>query len=95
MNPALKIPTLQAAFLKVLIKAQKRREELGPLYWVIYERQAMQACVNTERRSTGLPLVTLEDVERVESMAEGHSDYSSKFALYCAELALGFKDIRP
>lgn len=87
MNRALKIPALQAEFLAVLSRAQERRSELGSA-WMVYERQVMLACVNAERKKAELPLVTLEDVERVEGGAAGHSDYSSKFALYCAELAL-------
>jgi len=55
----------------------------------------MRDAVNKERLDQGLALVTIESVERVETMAEGHSDYSSKFALYCAELALGLRDIKP
>lgn len=34
------------------------------------------------------PPLTSAQIERVEQWACGHSDYSSKFALYCAELVL-------
>lgn len=32
--------------------------------------------------------ITLEQVLRADRMAAGHSDYSSKLALYCAELSM-------
>jgi len=37
----------------------------------------------------GPPPVTIEDIKRVEGWAAGHSDYTFKFALYCAELSIG------
>jgi hypothetical protein len=40
--------------------------------------------------SVGRTDVTLEDVMRKELMASGHSDYHSKFALYCTELSRPF-----
>lgn len=78
---------LHGPFLAGLSAAQKWRS--SRVDWVLYERQTMRNLVNVERTAMGLPVVTLADVERVETQAEGHSDYSSKFALYCAELALG------
>lgn len=54
--------------------------------WNLFEMTAMRDIVNREREKNKLPLITLLDIRRVESMACGHSDYSSKFALYCAEL---------
>ncbi len=57
--------------------------------WVAFERQAMLDAVNLERRVRGLPHVTVAQVIRVENQACGHVDYGSKFALYCAELAMG------
>lgn len=62
------------------------KRELG---WVVFERERMLAAVNKERGRRGLPRLAVGDVERVERLAVGHSDYVSKFALYCAELALG------
>ncbi len=60
--------------------------ELG---WVAFERQVMFEAVNLERRVRGLPQVTLRQVIRVENQACGHVDYAHKYALYCAELAMG------
>jgi len=59
------------------------------LEWVVYERQMMLGMVNHLREERGLDDVTIEEIESVESMATGHSDYAKKFALYCADLAVG------
>lgn len=48
----------------------------------------MHQAVNKARADRGLPSVSLAEVARVEQQAFGHSDYTKKFALYCAELAL-------
>lgn len=55
--------------------------------WAAYERNRMRETVNAIRAERGLPPVPVEDVVRVERLAVGHSDYSRKFAYYCAELA--------
>jgi hypothetical protein len=57
--------------------------------WVGHERRVMHAAVNRWRCRLALPPVPLVEVERVERSAEGHIDYGSKFALYCADLAIG------
>lgn len=86
MNPVLRVPELRDAFLEALKEAQKLRSLGG---WTLRERKAMLTVVNEERKKGGMTPVTLEDVQRVENLTIGHSDYSSKFALYCAKLALG------
>lgn len=63
--------------------------------WVFHERETMWQEVNRQRSARGFPPVTLLDIKRVEQLAVGHVDYDSKFALYCAELSLGERDIRP
>lgn len=63
--------------------------------WVHYEREQMTTAVNAARTNRGLEPVTLEDVARVERMACGHVDYFQKYALYCAELAIGIKNPKP
>lgn len=63
--------------------------------WVHYEREQMTIAVNAARTNRGLEPVTLADVARVEQQAVGHVDYFAKFALYCAELAIGVKNPRP
>lgn len=55
--------------------------------WAAYERTRMHEKVNEIRAARGLSAVAVEDILRVERQAVGHSDYSRKFAFYCAELA--------
>lgn len=90
---------LAARFLDVLTEAQKERPQRDGLVeradgypeleWAAYERGVMQAEVNRVRAEGGREPIPLALVERVEGQAAGHSDYSFKFALYCAELAVG------
>ncbi|MFF8932398.1 hypothetical protein ACF1AO_34610 [Streptomyces longwoodensis] len=79
-----------------LAGAQEQREQRpdvvegpdGPeCEWAAYERIRMHEKVNEIRAERGLPAVPAEDILRVERQAVGHSDYSLKFAFYCAELA--------
>ena len=80
-------------FLRVLNDAQKHRPEklkrIGDeVEWVIYERKVMLQAVNAVRLQRKRPQISVEELHRVEEMAVGHVDYSQKFALYCAQLAL-------
>lgn len=89
----LELVSLASALLKVLIDAQRLRsaksEWVGnTLAWIIYERHVMLDAVNRARLEQGRSIITEEDVIQVERSALGHCDYSRKFALYCAELAL-------
>lgn len=65
--------------------------------WAAYERTRMHDTVNAIRSERGLSPVPVEDIVRVERLAVGHSDYSMKFAFYCAELAelRGVSPVRP
>lgn len=63
--------------------------------WVLYERRQLLSAVNLERLSRNLPAATERDISRMEQMACGHTDYGTKYPLYCAELALGMTDIKP
>jgi hypothetical protein len=89
----MKLIELRDRFLTILGEAQKHRDELtqwveGSPAWVLYERTRMLEAVNAVRLARGKPFVTEEDVLRVENQAFGHVDYSRKFSLYCAKLAL-------
>jgi hypothetical protein len=91
--------TLKAAtdcLRAALAAAQAEREKRSNLVdgpdgpeceWAAYERARMHETVNALRSERGLPAVPVEDIVRVERLAVGHSDYSLKFAFYCAELA--------
>lgn len=79
-----------------LAAAQEQREQRPDLIdgpdgpeceWAAYERTCMHTTVNELRADRGLPPVPVEDIVRVERLAVGHSDYSRKYAFYCAELA--------
>lgn len=92
---------LRDQLLKVLEKAQEQRPQLrdkafiaGEPAFVHFERHQMFDAVLRFRAKLGGPPVLLSEIKRVETMACGHFDYSSKFALYCAELAQGL-DVKP
>ncbi|MFE9832477.1 hypothetical protein ACFYPK_28080 [Streptomyces halstedii] len=81
--------------LAALTSAQEQRDQRqgfvdgpdGPeCEWAAFERTTMHQGVNEIRAEYGLPPIPLEVVTRVEGLAVGHSDYSWKFAFYCAEL---------
>lgn len=57
--------------------------------WVTDEAKQMAAIVNEHRTRRGLDPVSLEHILRVEASAAGHADYAHKYALRCAQLALG------
>lgn len=80
----------------VLAAAQEQRDQRPDLIdgpdgveceWTAYERARMHDTVNEIRAERGLAALPVEDIVRVERLAVGHSDYSHKFAFYCAELA--------
>jgi len=58
------------------------------LEWNLHELNFMTDLINSVRAAKNKEAVTLLDVRKVEVNAMGHSDYTHKFALYCAELAL-------
>ncbi|MFK4801661.1 hypothetical protein ACI3K5_23640 [Streptomyces sp. MPA0124] len=81
---------------KILARAQENRDERDELVdgpdgiecaWAAHERNQMWKAVNALRAEHGRPSVPLDDIVQVERQAAGHSDYSRKFAFYCAELA--------
>ena len=58
--------------------------------WVLAERRALLSKVNELRAAAGHPLIdetTL--VKKAEWQAAGHSDYTTKYALYASELCRG------
>jgi hypothetical protein len=57
--------------------------------WVVYERDTMWEEVNAARAERGLGPALLTDILHAEQQAVGHSDYTTKYALHCAELAEG------
>lgn len=77
---------LRDSMLKVLSTAQEQRKTRED--WIQFERDTMFDAVTRERAKLGKGPRTMKDLMVVENLACGHSDYSSKFALYCAELVL-------
>lgn len=82
---------LRDQFRETLATAQAERhlrEDVidGEVGWVLYELHAMHQAVTQARAELGKQPLPISAVEAAEQQAVGHSDYSSKFALYCAEL---------
>lgn len=61
------------------------------LAWIVHEREVMAQATDRMRAERGLPPADRLALLRAEELATGHSDYGSKFALYCAEYATGLK----
>lgn len=85
------LPALSRRMYDTLTTAQTERRHRqniinGELEWVRHERQTMHTAVNQARAEHGKPPVPLNAVEHAEDLASGHSDYTRKFAFYCAEL---------
>ncbi|MCE4026215.1 hypothetical protein LXM50_09530 [Microbacterium sp. Au-Mic1] len=82
--------------LAVLRRTQAVRDErrefvktpdgTAQLGWVLYEREQMFAAVNGLRAKAGKDPVALEKLTSAETRAAGHIDYTSKFAMGCADL---------
>lgn len=70
--------------LQQLGVAQRQRGKRAD--WIEHERSTMFDSVNCERTIMSKRALPITEIERVEKLALGHSDYSLKFALYCAEL---------
>lgn len=88
MNPL--YPRMHAVLTAAQAERPKRQRWLGTeLEWARFEWDTMWAEVNAARAEVGLNPVLLTDIVYAEQQAAGHSDYTMKFALYCAELAQG------
>lgn len=79
------------SFHASLKRAQEDRNCLPYPEWQEYELLTMVRNVNRVRTHKGKPMVSVADVMVVEQQASGHLDYTKKFALYCAELAVGLE----
>jgi hypothetical protein len=85
----LAVPALARLFLGRLTHEQALRPSRLLVEWQLSERALMLYLVNQERGAHSDPPATVAEIERAERLAFGHSDYSSKWALYCAQLASG------
>lgn len=77
-------PAREGQYVTVIIRGHSYQEPA----WAVFEMETMLGAVNKVRASVGHPEATMDDLWMAEGLAKGHSDYSPKFALYCAELAL-------
>jgi hypothetical protein len=87
--------TMHAHMRACLAREHAKRSTYPGVTWIEAEQAAMLHAVNLERTRHRLPHVTLAELQRREQLAVGHVDYATKFALYCAELALGLPDRGP
>jgi diacylglycerol kinase family enzyme len=81
--------------LAALRGAMEHRDTADGMGWVHHERQIVANTATMYALGYGLTPVTVDDVERVETMALGHIDYAHKLALYVAEVVHGVKDPQP
>jgi hypothetical protein len=77
---------LHCVFHELLCEEAKERDKRSIDEWPRLEREAMWKMVNEERANRSKEALPVEDVQRVEQMALGHTDYGTKYALYCTEL---------
>lgn len=77
---------------EVLAAEVAKRKERGGQF-LEAEIDAIHAAVNNVRRSRALHFVQRWQIERLDNLATG-ADWSSKFALYCAELAVGMGEVK-
>lgn len=85
-----------ASLRETLVAAQAVRSERpglatladgsSELEWVLYERTQMLAAVNALREHAGKRPISVAAVVAAETRAMGHVDYTTKFAIGCAEL---------
>lgn len=77
----------------VLVAEQEKRNQRRGFIghepeWVQVERLAMLDRVNLLRSRRGYGPVSLDDVTAKENQACGHSDYTTKYAIGCADLVV-------
>lgn len=82
---------LRDHFLDVLSTAQTKYRKMYPNTsdWIEKEHEVMLSEVNRQLQERQRPSITMDQLLKAEQLAVGHSDYSSKFSLYCAEITLG------
>lgn len=59
--------------------------------WIDRERLAMCVEANLWALAHRRPTITVDDIERIEGLAVGHSDYASKISFYVAQLVYGVR----
>ena len=83
-------------FEEVLIEASAERQSRPDMVedegtrepgWVVHERAVMRQEVDSVRAARAMPPISDAAMQRAEALALGHSDYTRKFALGCADLS--------
>lgn len=74
----------------ILLEAQKRRGT-HPDVWVKRERENVWRLARDYAQQKGLSVLTIEDVEKAEMSACGHTDYAAKWAYGVSERLLAPK----
>lgn len=74
------------ALLAALVAEQANRRSSQGLEWIARERTALATAATGWARQYDRAPVTVDQIEAIEHQAMGHIDYSSKLALYVAEL---------
>lgn len=69
-------------------RATRRGVVCGEPEWVAAERDAMVDRVNLLRSRRGLWPLAVTDIRAKEDLACGHSDYTEKYAIGCADLVV-------
>ena len=68
---------------------QKEAEHRDGRHWSEWqdaERVAVWNAARTYAKANGLPVLTLEEIQRAETSACGHSDYGAKWALHISDM---------
>ncbi len=86
-----RIRALRDRFAEALAKEQTLRPLRqyfidGELAWIVEERRLMLDLVNAVRMERGAEPVEIAAILMAELGAWGHTDYSGKFALFCASI---------
>ena len=74
------------AVLAALDRETRLRGGREVAVWIAEERACVQREVNRQRARIGHAAISIDDVERAERLALGHSDYVRKYAHAAADL---------
>lgn len=94
VQDALQTYRLKSAAMEAISTAlrqeSKKRKGRTPTQWREAELHAVYATAQYFAQQNDLRVPLLEEVLKVEKQALGHSDYSSKWSLYVAEIMIDF-----
>lgn len=82
-----------SAVKDALIREAQKRKGRSLEQWHAAEASAVWEATRDFAQQHGLRVPTLAEVERVERLARGHSDYCPKWALYVVELTFAVEPV--